>query len=257
VSIADSIAAFCKVVGSTLSPATKATLFNVTGIAAFRFDETSGVVDEDPSDDKSEQAHAQEAFQSLGIIGRPLPPSGDLFAEALALRTQDGLVPHAFRDLRLHQALNAGAGGAPAEGQLVFCGYGGAFLSHAMTASNTGSKKGNVTTLYVPHEFDGSGVPTKAHAIAIDPTPGNSSIALTHASGLFLALTEDTGSGPGIVASVDGATFLRMSAGELTINAEKITLKGNCYLGAQAEAGLPLLAGPLSPPGPSVFISPV
>jgi hypothetical protein len=139
----------------------------------------------------------------------------------------------------------------------MFVGYGGAFLSHAMTAENTGSKKGNVSTLYVPHDFDGSGVPQKAHAISIDPTPGNSSITLVHASGLVLTLTEDAGAGPGIVASVDASTFLRMSAGELTLQAAKVMLKGAVYLGAQAEAGLPLLPGVASPPGPSVFVSPV
>ncbi len=240
---------FCKVIASSVGGTNTTTLYNLTGIGGF---------DDDDSDAGAEQAHEQECFTGLGLIGRPLPPEGELFCEALSARTEDGLVPLAFRDLRLHRALNpGGTPTTPAAGQLMFVGYGGAFLSHALTAANTGSRKGNVSTLYVPHDFDAGGVPQKAHAISIDPTPGNSSITLVHASGLVLTLTENAGAGPGIVASVDDSTFLRMSAGELTLQAAKVMLKGAVYLGAQAEAGLPLLPGVASPPGPSVFVSPV
>lgn len=235
-----------------------AVVYNLTGIGGFSVDDDGQIDGEDESDEGGEQAHEQEWFSALGVIARPLPPEGDLFAEALALRTDDGLVPYAFRDLRINRALNpSGNPVTPAAGQLLFAGYGGAFLSHAMTEGNVGSKRGNVTTLYVPYLFDSSGVPTKAHAISIDPTTGQSSITIVHGDGVFFSLTEDAGTGSaGIVATVDGSTFLRMSPGELTLNAAKITLKGNCYLGAQAEAGLPLLPGVASPPGPSVFISP-
>jgi hypothetical protein len=248
VSFLNQVLEFCKVIASSVGGTNTTTLYNLTGIGGF----------DDESDAGAEQAHEQECFTGLGLVGRPLPPEGALFAEALAARTGDGLVPIAFRDLRLHRALNAsGSPVSPAAGQLMFVGYGGAFLSHAMTAENTGSKRGNVTTLYVPHDFDSVGVPQKAHAISIDPTPGNSNITIVHASGLVLTLTEDAGAGPGIVASVDASTFLRMSAGELTLQAAKVMLKGAVYLGAQAEAGLPLLPGVASPPSPSVFVSPV
>lgn len=155
--------------------------------------------------------------------------------------------------------LNAAAPGTtPREGQLLFAGYGGAFLSHAMTAGNTGSKRGNISTWYVPGDFASDGTPQKAHAITLDPTPGNSSISIAHASGLFVALTEDAGGGaPGIVASVDGATFLRMAPGELTLQAERVLIKGNVYLGRAAEAGVQLMGGPISPPCPSLFVSPL
>lgn len=249
---------FVKVVSSGLSGPSSAVHMNVTGSGGFELDADGQVTGTDSSDEGGEQAHEQEAYQALGIIGRPLPPEGDAFAEALTLRTGDGLIPFAFRDLRLHRAINpSGAGTTPREGQLMFAGYGGAFLSHAMTEGNVGSKRGNISTWYVPHAFDGAGVPQKAHAISIDPTPGKSSITLAHASGIFLALTEDTGNGPGIVASVDGQTFFRMSAGEVTVQAAKILLKGNCYLGRAAEAGTQLLGGPISPPSPSVFVSPL
>jgi hypothetical protein len=235
------------------------TLYNLTGIGGFSLDADGEIDGEDESDDGGEQAHEQECFSALGIIGRPLPPDGDLFAEALAARTEDGLVPIAFRDLRLHRAVNAsGQPTTPAEGQLMFVGYGGAFLSHAMTGAAVGSKRGNVTTLYVPYEFNSVGVPQKAHAISIDPTDGNSSISIAHGDGVFLTLSEDAGAGsPGIAWAIDGTTFGRMSAGEYVVQAAKITLKGNVYLGAQAEAGLPLLPGAASPASPSVFVSPV
>lgn len=249
---------FCKVVASSVSPSNGAVLYNLTGVGGFTLDE-DGIIDgEDESDEGGEQAHEQEGYGALGIIGRELPPERDLFAEALALRTDDGLLPYAWRDLRLNRALNpSGVATTPAEGQLMFVGYGGAFLSHSMTEGNTGSKRGNITALYVPYDFDAAGVAQKAHAILIDPTSGNSSIQLIHGDGVRLTLSEETGAGPGILAAVDGSTFLRMSAGEFVVNAAKIMLKGNCYLGASAETGAPLLGGAITPPSPSVFVSPI
>lgn len=247
-SFANHVVEFCKVIASSVGGRNGATLFNVAGIGGF----------DGADEDEGEQAHEQEVFQSLGIIGRPLPPEGDLFAEALTVRTEDGLVPFAFRDLRLHRALNPNGGGTtPREGQLVFAGYGGAFIGHSMTSDPSGSKRANVTTLYVPHSFDGAGVPQKAHAIIIDPSDGNSSITLVHADGVFLTLSEETGTGPGLVASVGSSTFLRLTDGELTLQAERVLLKGNVYVGRAAETGVPLLPGPTSPPCPSLYLSPV
>jgi len=245
VSLLNQVAEFVKVIASSLGSTNGATLANVTGI--------------DGGDEQTrEKGNDEEMYQALGVIGRPLPPEGDAFAEALAVRTEDGFVPFAWRDLRLHRALNpSGAPTTPREGQLMFVGYGGAFLSHSMTDGNTGSKRGNVVTLYCPYDFDADGAPQKAHAIIIDPTDGNRAISIVHGSGLFFTMAEDTGSGPGIVASVDGSTFMRMSPGEFSVSAEKILLKGNCYLGRQAEAGAPLLPGIASPPCMSLYLSPV
>lgn len=247
-SLLNNVVEFCRVIASSIGATNGATLFNVAGIAGF------------DAEEEGEQAHEQEVYQALGVIGRPLPPEGDLFAEALAVRTEDGLLPVGFRDLRLHRAVNpGGAATTPREGQLMFAGYGGAFLSHSMTADPTGSKRGNVTTLYVPYDFDGDGVPQKAHAIIINPSDDASSISLVHGDGVFFTLSAETGvgSGPGIVASVGGSTFLRMTDGELTLQAERVLLKGNVYLGRAAEAGVQLMGGPISPPCPSLFVSPV
>lgn len=239
----DAVAAFVKVVGSALVG--REPTFNVRAIGGF------GGFDGDDSDSAGEQSTGQVGYSALGIIGRPLPPEGALFAEAAALRIDGGLSPIGWRDQRLHRAVQVD------EGQLAFAGYGGAVLSHAMTDDPVGARRANIATWYVPFDFDSSGVPQKAHTIAIDPTPGNSSISLVHASGLFLTLTEDAGGGPGITWAVDSSTFGRMKAGEVVIQAAKIMLKGNVYLGAAAEAGAPLLAGPISPPCPSLFVSSV
>ncbi len=257
-SFLNQVVEFCKVIATSVSSSNGAVLYNLTGVGGFTLDEDGEIDGEDESDDGGEQAHEQEGYGALGILGRPLPPEGDLFLEALALRSEDGLIPYAWRDLRLHRAVNPSGGTTtPAEGQLMFVGYGGAFLSHSMTEADVGSKRGNITTLYVPYAFDSGGIAQKAHAIIVDPTEGNSSIQLIHGDGVRLTLSEETGSGPGLVAAVDGSTFLRMAAGELTLQAAKVTLKGNVYLGASAETGLPLLAGVASPPSPSVFVSPV
>jgi hypothetical protein len=253
VSFLNRVLDFCKVIASAVGGTSTTTLYNLTGIGGFALDEDGQATGADETDEGSEQAHEQECFSGLGLIGRPLPPEGALFCEAVCARTEDGLVPFAFRDLRLHRCINpSGAPVSPAEGQLMVVGYGGGFLSLAMTAANTGSKRGNVLTLYVPHSFDAAGVPAKAHAITIDPSSGNSSISIVHASGAVVTLGEQS-----INLAVDGATFAAMRPGEFMVNAAKITLKGNVYLGASAETGLPLLPGIASPPSPSVFVSPV
>lgn len=244
----DQVLAFVKVIASELIAGEPT--FNVTGIGDIRA-EGLGFAGDD-GDDAGEQAAGQVAYGPLGILGRPLPPEGPLYAEALAARVDGGLSPIAWRDMRINNAVNPGAPGTPALGQLMFAGYGGAFLSHALTAAAVGSRKANISTWYVPFDFDAGGVPAKAHVISIDPTPGNSSISLVHADGVFFSLTSD-----GITWAVDNATFGSIKAGEVLIQASRIMLKGNCYLGAQPEVGAPLLGGPISPPSPSIFVSPV
>ena len=128
-SLLNQVLEFCKVISSAVGGTNTTTLYNLTGIGGFALDADGQVTGDDESDDGGEQAHEQECFQALGVIGRPLPPEGDLFTEALTARTGDGLVPFAFRDLRLHRAVNpSGSPTTPSEGQLMFVGYGGAFF---------------------------------------------------------------------------------------------------------------------------------
>lgn len=245
----DQVVAFVRVLGSTLLGSAREPVFNVSAIGDF------DSLDADPGG--GETAPEQLGHAPLGFVARPLDADDDGFAEAIALRVDGGLQPLGWRDLRINRMLNPDDPGAtPAKGQQLFAGYGGAFLSHSMTEEPSGDRRANISVWYVPHDFSGR-TPGKAHAIIIDPTEGNSSLQLVHADGMRVVLTEDTGNGPGILLAVNGETFLRMSDGELTLAADKIMAKGNVYLGAQAEAGVPLLAGALSPPSPSVYVSPV
>lgn len=111
----------------------------------------------------------------------------------------------------------------------------------------------NIHVIYCPYDYNTKGEPTKAHAIIVDPSDPNESITITHGEGYQLALTK----ADGLMAVLDSSTFMRMMPGEFLVQAPKIMLNGACYLGAQAEVGVPLLAGPASPPSPSLFVSPV
>lgn len=251
-SLADRLIEFARVVASEILGDNAAVTLNLVGIGGLDADGTGLSL----SDDDGEQAPQMPAYGALGVVSRPLDPDDDdNFCEAVSARTSDGLEPFAYRDLRINRALNpTGENNAPAKGQTGIAGYGGAYFSHRHDrASRT-----DMSILYVPYDFDGDGVPQKSHAIIIDPTDGNSSIQIIHGDGVFLNLQDDVGGGsPGILAAVNAATFLKISAGELTLQAERIMLKGNCYLGRSAETGLPLLAGAASPASPSVFVSPV
>ena len=243
----DQVVAFVRVLGSTLLGTAREPGYNVA--AGGDFDSPDADVNQ------GETAAEQIGHQPLGYIARPLDPDVDGFAEAISLRVDGGLQPLGWRDLRINRMLNPDSPGAtPEKGQQVLAGYGGAMLSHSMTAAASGSRKANIGVWYVPYEFSGR-TPGKAHAIIVDPTAGNSNISLIHGDGMRVTLTEDTGNGPGLLLAVDGQTFLRMTAGELTVNAARILLKGNTYLGAQAELGVPFTGGPAMLPSPSVFLS--
>jgi hypothetical protein len=252
-SLLDQVAAFVKVLGSRLLGPRSEPVYNLSGIGDFG-DFGSGQTED--GDDVGEQSVDQVAYGPLGYLARPLPPDAGGYAEAVTLRNDGGLSAIAWRDVRLCEAINpGGSGGTPADGQQCLAGYGGAFFSHSMTAAASGSKRANISTWYVPYSFGSDGVPARAHTISLNPE--TDSISVVHADGLRVDLVHDAGGGPGIVLTVDGSTFLRLSAGELTLNARKILLKGNVYIGAEAEAGVPMLGGPISPPCPSLFVSPV
>ena len=246
----DYIAAFGKVVGSSISSETKAILTQITGI---------GGIDPTVEDaDAGEVSDKSETFNSLGVISRPLPPDtlngNPVHAEVLCMRTSDGLVPVSWRDLRLEAIFPNGQ----KEGSTSLAGYGGGFFTLDLTPSPSGSKKASIAIGYVPYDFDSNGVAQKAHSFIMDATPGNESISMVSGAGVFFALKDDVnGQGKGIFWAVDNNTWGSMTPGKVFVQAATIQFKGNVGLGAQPEAGLPLLAGAASPPGPSVFISPV
>jgi hypothetical protein len=102
-------------------------------------------------------------------------------------------------------------------------------------------------TLYVP-EFGGSDV-TGAYVITVDPT--QRTIQLIHPEGFAVMITKD-----GIIQRGDDSTYSKMGKGVFEVVAAKIMMRGVCYLGANAEAGIPLLPALATQPTPSVFFSP-
>ena len=238
----DMVLQFGAVVKSSVKALTLDMVDQVLGIGGLEADDTDG-----------EQANEQVRYSgALGMIWRALPPDTvkgkTRFADVLVAKLADGLLPIGWRDERINRAFPNG----PKEGTVAVAGYGGGFHSLDLTDSNSGSQKANIHVIYCPYEFDANGTPAKAHAIVIDPSSGNESITITHGDGFQLSLTKE-----GFNANIDSSTFLQMKAGALTLNAAKIMLKGNVYIGSQAELGIPMLAGPASPPCPSLFVSPV
>lgn len=234
----DFIVSFVKAASSSVDPSTHAVLINLVGIPAFD--------DETESDEKGETA-TSPSFSAPGIIWRPRVQSGEDAAEAAAVRVGDGMTGVAWRDLRLNAVFPN-----PKEGDVALVGYGGGFHSFSDTAANSGDQKATIQTIYVPYEFSG-GTPSKAMAVILDPTAGTESMTLVHGDGASIILKKDKE----ILFVIDGSTFASFKPDALTLQATKIMLKGNVYLGAKAEVGVPLLAGSASPPGPSVFISPL
>jgi hypothetical protein len=235
---------FLEVTGSTVYGPHHAVLVGGgAGVGSFDEDDALG----------GEQAQDAEAYGAPGIVFRPRPPedvstpdgSQRLAAEAMAARTGDGLVPMAWRDLRFNRVFPA-----PKPGTVALVGYGGGFLAFDDTAGNSGDQKATLGTLYVPYQFSG-GVPAKAMVITVDPE--TEALQLIHGDGFAISMTPDEG----IVMRADAETFARMKPGEMLFHAAKIMLKGNVYLGAQAEVGVPLLAGGASPPCPTLYLSPV
>lgn len=246
----DQVIEFAKVLGSAVAGRNAAVTYNLTGIGDFLEDVSGNVTGDDAGDESGERADEQPGYQALGVVARPLDPEGQLYAESVAARTSDGMEPFAWRDLRINRALNpTGAGTAPKKGQVMFAGYAGAFLSHELAAADSGDQKPNVTTLYVPYSFT-DGVPAKAHVVVIDPTIG---IQIINGEGAFLSLANDVGNGePGIVWGMSASSFGRISESEALVHAPKIMLKGNVYLGASAETGVPVSPSSVSA---SVYLS--
>lgn len=248
----DFVAQFARVVATSINPRTNALQVDLAGIGSFNMDETD--------DSEGEIGEQAEVFGALGFVSKPLPPQtirGKQYAcEALCMRTADGLVPVSWRDLRLNSFFPAGV----PEGRIGMVGYAGAF--HTIDTNTHGTEDAsddtNTQTLYVPYDFDASGAPQKAMAVVLDTsTPGQENISMSiggGTSGFQVTINEADGVQ---VRTPDSATLFNIREDEVNITANKILLKGNVYIGSQAEAGVPLIAGPASPPCPSLFVSPV
>ncbi len=224
-STVDMVLQFGAVAKSAVKAITLDVIDQVLGIGGLEADDTDG-----------EQANEQVRYSgALGMIWRGLPPDTlkgkTRFMDVLCCKLADGLLPIGWRDERINRAFPNG----PKEGTIAMAGYGGGFHSLDLTASNSGSQKANIHVIYCPYEFDGNGVPAKAHAIVVDPTGGNESITITHGAGYQLSLTSE-----GFNVNIDSSTFLAMSPGAFTVNAAKIILQGNCAFGNNATTAAPI-----------------
>jgi hypothetical protein len=245
-SLVDRVVQFCQVLGTSINQRTFAVQVDLPGI---------GSLDEsDASDTAGEVAEQSSIWGALGMVFRPLKPEsigGQAYAaEAVCVRTADGLVPISWRDLRLNAFF---PNGTP-EGRVGLVGYKGGL--HTIDVNSAGNA--NIQTLYVPYAHDGNGVPQKAMVLTLDTSsPGNEHITMSiggGTSGFQFTMNEEDGVQ---FRTPDSATLVNIREDEITLAASKIMLKGNVYVGAAAEAGVVMVGGPASPPCPSLFMSSV
>lgn len=257
---ADFVCQFAKVTASELPTEADGTAlgirFTVVGASGVDLDKRE-VNTDDAFAEKDDQA---TVFGALGVLSRPLKPEAtggkQKHAEVICLRTADGLVPFAARDTRIKMG-----GAAPKEGTNALVGYAGAFVSLDMVDA-TDASKGNLLTIYVPYDFDSSGVAQKAHSIIVDPTgegepEGNPSISIIHAEGQAIFMQKGkTGQPPSIqMQSPNGQTFIKVEDSKMTIQAPQVCFNGSVYIGSPL-LGVPLLPGVASPPCPRLFLAP-
>lgn len=238
----DFVMSFATVVGSSINQQNNAVQISTAGVGGFGSLDNFELKLEDT---EGELADNQDTYGALGLLSRPMDPEKiagrDYRAETVSARVADGLIPIAWRDLRFERFF---PNGIP-KGTVRLVGYGGGFASFDMSANVE-----NIYTVYLPYNFV-NGVPQKAHAIVVDANPDNG-ITMTHGDGYQMALTSD-----GILMRTsDDKTFFHMKEGVVSLTAAKIFLKGTTYIGQAGEFGIPLLAGPASPPCPSLYVSP-
>lgn len=198
-----------------------------------------------PGMDGAENVHeGVPTFTAPGLVGRPLTANVEGHAEVACVVQSDGLVPIAVRDRRLRMQ-----GNGPQLGTLAFVGYGGGFHSLSPVASG-----GTVHVIYCPYDFDSDGVAQRAHAITLDPSAGNESVSVVHARGQAVLMQDD---GSITMQSPDGQSVIKIENGAITLQAAQLVLNGGAVvIGNPTGAIVPLLAGPLSPACPRLFLNP-
>lgn len=245
----DFVVGFGKIVATSIEVETGGILGQVLGMV--------GSLDENEKDENAgELSPKEDLFGSGGVLFNPLPPekikNKPYACDVVYVKRGDKLVPIAYRDLRLSRSFPSGL----KKGSVALAGYGGGFYSLDLTSNNSGSRKANIHVIYCPYDYDGSGVAGKAHSVILDPTSGSESVSITHGAGLQISMTESQG----ILFNISSDSWAQFSDGLALIQFPKIMLKGNVYLGAQAETAVPFLGdaaatpSPL-PPSPSVFLS--
>ncbi|WP_437759479.1 hypothetical protein [Sorangium sp. So ce1389] len=206
------VATYAKMISSELRGAAKAVLVNLSGISDL---------------DGEEGSRGEVLYGALGVVARPKPAGADGFAEVVGLKTSDGIMPIAARDLRLNARVN------PKEGEVLLVGYGGGFISLKDNADGDGTD-----IVFYATKSDGS----KASAISLNTTTSNSHIALMHDSGVSVTLTKE---GKAVIASPDGGTYIEVSDAGIVLNGQ-VQLTGSLVVGDPATA-LPVGLGASAP----------
>jgi hypothetical protein len=220
---------FGRLITTAIAEATRAILGNIAGRAG---SEDGATAD---SDETGERATEQEMFSGPGLVVRPRSKTTGGCCEVVYIDTGDGIVPIAYRDLRLN-----GLFGAPKEGTVSLVGYAGAFDSNDPTFDETTSApKSSVRTIYVPYAFAG-GRATKAHAIVIDGTAGNESIAIVHGQGMAVILH----AGSAVIKNAAGDAYVEVKASGIVLNGNTV-LNGGATIGSPAGALPAAKAGPI------------
>ena len=232
----DAVFTYGRIVGSQVAKETGAILLSVVGHSGFGESDEAG---------SGETAEGMPQFGALGVVGVPKKESKlkgrTAFVEALLARMGDGLVPVAVRDLRIN---NAAFPNGLAEAQTGIAGYGGGSVTFSTNANGE-----SIATVYLPFQRNSAGVPQKAHAAILDPDQG---ITLAHADGYAVTM----GDGGLVLRSDTGEARIVIKGDTVHITGQKVICQGVVVLGGEPAIAVPLLAGPASPPGPSVWISP-
>jgi hypothetical protein len=160
-SLSGFVLTFFRVLGATVSAAPKDTSDASNAAVLLGLEGSVNDLDDPDGDTPGEQIPAVEAYGALGIVARPRQPEKiggrDYAAEGYGGRTPNGMVPFAYRDLRLNRRFPN-----PKPGSIALVGYGGGFLSFDDADGDT-----SLGTLYVPYARNGSGAVSKAHMISI------------------------------------------------------------------------------------------
>jgi hypothetical protein len=231
----DYLIGFGKIIASSVSTRTKAVLLNIVGSAG---DASGG-----DGDEAGETAANQDHYTALGLVFRPRPPTKkdgvDQYAEPLFIRTGDGLVPFAYRDLRLNEFFPA-----PKEASITWVGYAGAFDANeaSFESDEPHRPKSSVRTTYVPYAFQ-NGVPTKAHTITIDGTAGNESISIVHGDGMAV-LMKHGGKNSIVIKNKAGNAYVEVNDDGVTANGN-LVVTGGASIGSPTAAVAVALAPPL------------
>ncbi len=233
----DRVFGFAKIVATTVGAASKAVLANLAGPAG-SFD-----LQNPEADAGAEFALRQELFGALGLVVRPRPADKSSHAEAACLRLRDALLPLAYRDLRLNKNYPA-----PKEGDVAVVGYGGGFHALADTAADSGDQKATIQVTYVPYAFS-DGVPSKAHAITVDPTPGNEAVTVVHGEGMAITMLAG-GKNSLVLKNRNGDAYIEINDDGITL-CGNVVVAGAMVVGAAvpgaAAAALPALTSALTP----------